>query len=275
MAQYRIAAVCPTVERADLARQLAKSYKAVWEQHVADLVKSGAENVVADMPPLRFLCMGDDDGTAGWCENAGFDVIRHPEVMPFAKAVNLAAQGLDCEWLCVLNNDLIIQPGFFAALDDMIAGGYEIIGAKLLYPAKSEQEQPTIQHTGKWFSLDFRPFHVLRFRPHDDPQSMQPRPYPCVTFACVAIKKLIWDELKGLDEGYINGYEDDDFNLRAREQGAQIGVHPGMLAFHLESQTSGLDRDNKDLQWLRFKQIWVDTGRIQFPLGMWQGWFQP
>ena len=248
-----IVAICPTVERLDLVQQLVRSWKAVAPKPA---------------PQLVVLVMGEDDGTAGLCKNQKLTVIKQPEVLPFAKAVNLAAKGVQADWLLLLNNDLILQGGFFAALDEMIAHNYDIIGAKLLYP------DGRIQHYGKWYSLDFKPFHVLRWQPADHPDTMRPRPFPDVTFACVAIRKLVWDELSGLDESYSNGYEDDDFCLRARDQGGQIGVHPGMLATHLESQTSGRDNANKEAQWLRFKQAWIDTGRIQWPLGMYQGWSQ-
>ena len=143
---------------------------------------------------------------------------------------------------------------------------YDIAGAKLLYP------DGTIQHYGKWFTLDFHPFHVLRWQPADDPLAQQIRSFPDVTFACVAIRKVVWDDLKGLDEEYLNGYEDDDFCLRAKERGADVGLHPKMLATHLEAQTTGIDTANKAAQYERFKKIWVETGRIQWPLGVYQGY---
>ena len=83
---------------------------------------------------------------------------------------------------------------------------------------------------------------------------------------------MIWDDLGGLDEGYQNGYEDDDLCCAARERGAQIGVHPGMLAIHLEAQTTGLDTGNKAKQFERFQQKWVESGRIAWVLGVFQGW---
>ena len=251
----RIVAICPTVERQDLVRQLVKSIRETTDA----------------FPPTVFVVMGDDDGTEGWLltqASTGLPlaVIRPTETLPYAKAVNLAASTVDADWLLLLNNDLILQPGYWAALDEMIALGYEIIGSKLIYL------DGHIQHYGKWFTLDWFPFHVLRYQPQDHPQSLAPRPFPDVTFAAVAIKKAIWDDLGGLDEQFVNGYEDDDYCLQARERGAQIGVHPGMLAIHLEAQTTGKDSANKEAQYLKFAKKWVETGRISWPLGVHQGW---
>lgn len=249
-----IVAICPTLERLDLVRQMVGSYN-----------QTAGETA----PPLLMIVEGQDDGTEGWCRNQGLSVLRLEQATPFAKAINLAASQVKADWLLLLNNDLILQPGFWAGIAAMAANGYDCCGAKLLYP------KGTIQHFGKWFTYDGYPFHVLRHQPGDHPMTLQPRPFPSVTFACVAIKRELWDELKGLDETFENGYEDDDFCLRAREIGAGVGVHPGALAVHLESQTTGRDTANKQAQWERFQKRWCETGRIQWATGVYQGWKQP
>lgn len=252
MITENVVAICPSLERLDLVRDMVHSYQDVTPE---------------PRPTLIIVASGRDDGTEGWCKNQGIEVIRSEEPLTYAQAVNRAiTPELSADWLLLLNNDLLLQPGFWDGFQEMVDLNYEVIGAKLLYPNQQ------IQHFGKWFTLDFAPFHVLRWQPADHPMAQMPRPFPDVTFACVAIKRAVWEALEGLDEGYKNGYEDDDFNMRARELGAQIGVHPKMLAIHREAQTTGLDTANKDVQWQRFKSIWVDTGRISWPLGIHQGW---
>ena len=249
----KLVAVCPSVQRLDLVKQLAQSF---FENKPADLDAA-----------LCVAALGPDDGTSEWCASRGIGVMRSEAVVPFAKAVNMTVAHIeDYDWLLLINNDVIIQPGYFEALREAIAVGYEIIGSKLLYP------NGTIQHFGKWFTLDFYPFHVLRGQPATHEQAQQPRTVPAVTFAAVAIKREVWQGVGGLDESYTNGYEDDAFCLTAREQGAQIGVHPGMLATHLESQSTGQDTPNKQAMWRLFKEKWVYSGRIQWALGMLNGW---
>lgn len=276
----RICAIVATVERLDLVRQLVESYRSTWFNHVetavAALPPGEPGGIVADLPSIMFAVSGNDDATEGWLRNqaeqgAPFGLVRFPAITPYAPAVNAAVkaaleQDPTIEWLLLLNNDLILQPGFWAGLQEAIDLGYEVIGAKLLYP------NGTIQHYGKFLTLDMVPFHVLRYQPADHSQAQQVRPFPDVTFACVAIKREIWEDLGGLDEGYQNGYEDDEFCFAARERGAQIGVHPGVLAIHLEAQTSGIDTANKAKQFERFHQKWIESGRCQWVLGVFQGW---
>lgn len=250
-----ITAICPSVERGDIVRSLARS-------------------VQETLPDARLIVVatGQDDGTVGWCQNQGIEVVASTEVMPFARACNLgASHAPDASWLLLVNNDIVLQPGLFEAFQEAAAAGFDIIGAKLLYP-ESHPKANTIQHYGKWFTLDWFPFHTLRFMPADHADAQAPKSFPDVTFACVFIKRSLWDALGGLCEDYVNGFEDDDFCLRARELGASIGVHPGVLAYHHESQTTGQDTANKEAQWRTFKSKWVDSGRIQWALGVYQGW---
>lgn len=249
----KLSILIPTFERQDLLRQCVEALK-------ASEMPEGTEVLV--------LCEGRDDGSAGYAAAQGCRAFASEQAVSFSAANNRLAKEAspDADWLLLLNNDCCIQPGFWAALEQMAEAYYDMVGAKLLYP------DGRIQHYGKWFTLDGYPFHVLRFQPGDHAEAQAIRAMPDVTFACVAIKRLVWDSLGGLDEGYVNGFEDDDFCMRARERGGQIGVHPGMVAIHKESQTTGLDTANKEVQWQRFQKAWVESGRISWPLGVHQGW---
>ena len=220
------------------------------------------------LPACQFIVVGQQlsDADARWCKRQGLQLIRSGEPLSFAKFNNLAAKQASGDWLLLLNDDLELKPSFWQGMVEMAELDYDVLGAKLLYP------DGKIQHYGKWFSLDWYPFHVLRHQPADHPQSLRPRAFPDVTFACAMVRKSLWDELGGLDESYINGFEDDDFCLKARDAGAAIGVHHLALATHWESQTTGQDNENKERQWRLFHREWVMSGRIQWALGMYQGW---
>ena len=235
-------------------------------------------------PRPYFVVVGQglDNTAARWVKRQGVHLIRKDEPLSFAQFNNLAIKETgDPQWILLLNDDLELKPSFQQGLAEMIDHNYDIAGAKLLYPeglanpAMNGQKGNWIQHYGKWFTLDFYPFHVLRWQPVDHPASLQPRAFPDVSFACALIKGDVWRELGGLDESFSNGFEDDDFCLRAREIGAQIGVHHLMLATHWESQTTGMDNENKEKQWQLFHKNWIVTGRIQWPLGIHQGWKFP
>ena len=265
----RAIAVCPTVGRADLVRTLVLSWRRAWGK--------------MEPPRLIVLAMPPAEGVVEWCRDHDVDVIAIDKVLPFAAAVNYgASQALALEpkadWLFLVNNDIEmhaaseqtkdgpIVANAATAMREAIAWGWDMIGARLLYP------DGRIQHTGKWFSLDFYPFHCLRGEPAEHKMAAEPHVYPGVTFALVGIKAGLWSNLGGLDEQFHNGYEDDDLCLRARAVGATIGVHPAFSAIHLESQTTGNDAANKAAMWQLFKAKWIDSGLVQTALGVWQGW---
>lgn len=261
--------VVPTIERFDLVRAFERSY---------------SETAPPEEPAV-FVVMGPDDGTADFLASRQlasrpYTVHRPARVLAFAEAINQGVKaGLEanpfCDVVIVGNDDIVLQPGWYEALAEAIEGGMDIVGAKLLYPPGRDAlpDAPRkIQHFGKWFTLDFFPFHVLRGMPETHEKAAGVMFCPDVTFAWAAVRREVWEKLGGLDEGYHGGFEDDDFCLRAKELGCLIGVHSGFLALHRESATTGQDNENKARQWARFSQEWVESGRIQWPLGMLQGW---
>ena len=58
-----------------------------------------------------------------------------------------------------------------------------------------------------------------------------------VTGACLLVKKSVYEELGGLDEGYFYGYEDVDFSLKLYEAGYDVYYCSSALLFHHESFT--------------------------------------
>ena len=65
----------------------------------------------------------------------------------------------------------------------------------------------------------------------------------CVTGACLVIRRDVFDQLGGYDEGYRNGLEDVDLCLRARMAGHRV-VYRGDIAFvHAEGASRGAGSD--------------------------------
>jgi GT2 family glycosyltransferase/glycosyltransferase involved in cell wall biosynthesis len=187
----------------------------------------GAEIVVVDN--------ASTDGTREWlASQPGLVAILNEENLGFARACN---QGLDAssgELVLYLNNDTIPQPGWLeplaAALEDPAVG---IAGAKLLY------EDGTIQHAGvavRQLDGDPYPFHVHLCAPADAPYVSRSRDVQMVTGACLLARR----DLARFDEAYVNGHEDLDLCLRAREAGFRIRYVPESVVVHLESRTKRL-----------------------------------
>ncbi len=87
-----------------------------------DLLARGLPEVVRQIAALSGEVIvsdnGSTDGTADWVrsEIPGVMVIQNPEPLSFARAVNAGIQAARFTHVCLLNNDMVIEPGFFAAL---------------------------------------------------------------------------------------------------------------------------------------------------------------
>jgi len=192
----------------------------------------------SDRPLVVTVNNGSTDATATQlaARCSPFEIgVENDTNLGFAKACNEGARHAlvnGCETVVLLNNDTEVYPGALEALAGA-AQEYGIAGGFLLYP-----DRRTIQHAG----MVGEPLvHLYR---HVDarkcPPSWRAKPLQCVTGAAMAIKADLWRDLGGLDEGYVNGYEDVDLCFRARvEHGAEVWFEPEAGFIHHEGRTEG------------------------------------
>ena len=113
------------------------------------------------------------------------------------------------------------------------------VGAKLVYPDRR------IQHGGIVLGLYGLAGHAHRFAKHDDPgylgrlNSIQN--VSAVTAACLLVRRRIFDEVGGLDEGLAVAFNDVDFCLRVRAAGYLNVWTPFAELIHHESVSRGRD----------------------------------
>ena len=89
--------------------------------------RTGKELLQAQLPgllaqaPNQIIVVdnGSTDGTAEWlaCDYPQIEVIQSPAPLSFARAVNRGIARARCSHVCLLNNDMLLAPGFFAALE--------------------------------------------------------------------------------------------------------------------------------------------------------------
>lgn len=172
-----------------------------------------------------------------------FSMVYCGQNQGFSGANNLGARMASGEFLILMNSDVMpAQPGWvqafveaFSALPD--AG---ILGCKLLY------EDGSLQHAGMslephadWDGLPVN-HHPGKGLP-DSAADGEPFRATAVTAACMAIRRALYLQLGGLDEGYIIGdFEDSDLCLRAARQGINTYVVPTITLYHLERQSQSL-----------------------------------
>ena len=164
--------------------------------------------------------------------------IRNEENLGFLHSCNKAAKEASGNYICFLNNDTIVMPGWIESIistfkHEAKAG---LVGSKLYYPDGSLQEAG---------GMIWNNASGLNYGRNDDPQ----RPEYCYlretdycSGAAIFLPLSLWQELNGFDPYFAPAYyEDTDLAFRVREAGYKVLVQPLSKVIHLEGVSSGTD----------------------------------
>jgi GT2 family glycosyltransferase len=191
----------------------------------------------------------------------------------FAASVNRGARHAgEADDIVVLNNDVIAHRRWlerlqWAAYREERIG---VAGPKLLYPDGRIQSAGTSRNLGalEWFD------HRYRFKPgHHGPANVRDAVL-ATTGACLYLKRPLWDQLGGLDDGFGMGYEDVDYCLRAWEAGFEVLYYPHASLTHLEAKTRGMEQGEREIDsqrrfwdrwghWFDERPVRADDGRLR------------
>jgi len=197
-------------------------------------------------------------------EVAGAVVMKLRANLGFGGAVNYAAQKARGEYLVLLNDDCVIEPGWLEALVE--AAGRRpnagLIGGTFLHPDGTLQEAGSILWSDGSSSAvgDGRDATFMRFERRVD----------YCSGGSLLIRKDVWEALGGFDDQYYPAYyEDVDLSLRAAEQGVEVWYQPLSVLRHVRSASAGLlrqflDDQNRD----KFRSRWAARLREQAPFGL-------
>lgn len=168
----------------------------------------------------------------------------------FSEGCNLAARAAQGDWLLLLNDDVVPEPEF---LDRLWAHREEadILGALLL------DNDGRVNHAGGWLQKDGSTGHIGRLDGREYWEEDAAPRVPWITFAVALIRRSLWDQLRGLDEGYWYGCEDSDFCLRALQAGATIRCARDAVAVHNECGTRPRGAPGENGQ--RWFRLWRDA----------------
>ena len=201
---------------------------------------------------------GSTDGTREWLATLGppFRVVLNAGNVGYAVANNHGVALARGEYLALLNNDLVLQPGW---LEPMLAA-HRTLGerAGIVGNVQNDAHTGAADHAGIVFNHQGKPEHN-RTRPSLGSRWFLPvRPVPAVTGACMLLTVALWRELGGFDEGYVNGCEDIDLCLRAAAAGRTNAVAlRSVVGHHVSSSPGRKLRDEANTQ--RLAQRWRST----------------
>lgn len=195
----------------------------------------------------------------------------------FAEACNLGvANSPNTPYLLFLNNDTKPKKGFLKHMEKILdtKKNVWVVGAKIIFLKNVIRHvyfsgminhvfaiKGTLQHAGVEFNRDFLPFEFGRNADPKEPELNVQRVVPAVTGCCMLVRRNKFEELDGFDDGYKNGWEDNDFCLKVLEASGLCIYEPLAVIGHYFAGTKGRF-GNEDVNFNRFLKKWHTTERI-------------
>lgn len=181
---------------------------------VDDASTDETEEVVANVPGLRFARLGENLGFTGAC-NHGAEIARG-------------------ELLLFLNNDTVAMTGW---LDEMVAAfdshpDAGTIGSRLVYPQTGK-----IQHIGVGIDDRMIPYHFVDPRYEGISRTDRTCAVRAVTGACLLTPSRLFNRLQRFDPIYESDCQDIDYCMKVEAAGLRSYCCGRSVVLHYESVT--------------------------------------
>lgn len=238
----RISIVIPTRDRAALLRQCVDSIVRLTTYPNYEVVI--VDNQSTDPATLSYFTEVVAD--------VRVRVVKHDQPFNYSRINNAAVSQCHGELVCLLNNDIeIVTPDW---LEEMAGHALRphvgAVGAMLYYP------NGTIQHAGVITGVHGVAAHPYSGMPKGYTGQMAraglTQAMSAVTAACLVVRRVIYEEVGGLDETLAVAFNDVDFCLRLRERGYTNIWTPFAELTHHESATRG--QEDTPEKWARFRR---------------------
>lgn len=227
----RVTAVIPTRDHVDVLRECLRGLTSVTDYPNLEIII--ADNDSTEAATLEFFAE---------IKTQGVKIIKTPGPFNYSKINNDAIKHATGDVVLLLNNDIsMIERSWLKEMVGYLAHDkVAAVGAKLLYPDR------TLQHGGVVLGMGGVAGHVHLGASADDPgyfaRLMLPQDVACVTAACMAIKKSVFDAVGGFDETNLAvAFNDVDLCIRIGRAGYRIIWTPYAQLLHHESKSRGSD----------------------------------
>jgi len=195
---------------------------------------------ISSLPPCVDIIIVDNSSTDGTLEYLRkidrIQLIENKENLGYSRAVNLGIKAAKPDTdIVLLNNDIeIIEPDWLIRLTDVIStnNAIGIFGVKIV------QDDGTLQHCGAYLPLDT--YWGQQIAAGEVDLGQYSGLYECesVVFACVYIRRSVFNSIGFLSEDYFAYFEDTDFCLRAKRFGINVAVCGDIRVRHTENSST-------------------------------------
>jgi len=162
----------------------------------------------------------------------------------FAAGNNLGIRACEADNYLLLNSDTLVRPGALAILLKTLESNPNVglLSPRLEWPDEQAQESCfRYHHPISELIASSASGPILRMFPSREValrvQDTQTNP-EWTSFACILIRRQVFDQIGLLDEGYFMYYEDVEFCYRARQSGWTVSNEPLAKVVHLRGGSS-------------------------------------
>lgn len=209
---------------------------------------------------------GSSDGTRDFLatlSNPPYTVLLNEKNRGFAYSNNRGTSRARGTYLCLLNNDLILKPGWLPPMLRLVREESDVgaVGNIQIHPTTR-----LVEHAGVFFDLKGKPSHAWRFRKKRPAGSH--KDWNAATAACLLLPADLFRELAGFDEGYCNSFEDIDLCVRLRRRGYRILVsHQSVIEHYVSTSPDrqAHDHDNSQRFLNKWQAVTKEWGRNEWP----------
>ncbi len=228
---------------------------------LASLVKTLPQSIAIE---IIIVDDASTDNTSAWLASLSYADLTCPQIkslrilrnehnLGYAKSNNLAAKQACGAIIALLNNDIVLKPGWLEPMLAMFeqSPSEPIVVGNLQYQPDTDK----LDHAGIEVRIDTqsnRP--VIEHR--REPIPTEPEKVFAVTGACCLIASQTFETLGGFDEEYINGGEDVDLCMKVTQMGGTCWVVPASRVWHHVSQTRGRQEERDEKNSWRLFQLW-------------------
>lgn len=161
------------------------------------------------------------DDTRAWLamlSDPHIKTLLNPHNLGFAKTNNRAAMVATGEFLALLNNDLLLEPGWLEPMLHTLQS--PTLNAGLVGNVQYRVADGKLDHAGVRLNPNAQFGHIQTMA-RDAPQHTKAL---AVTGACMLLRKADFDAQGGFDEQFVNGCEDIDLCFKLRAAGKAVYV---------------------------------------------------
>lgn len=253
-----------------------------------DLTRAFVASLPGTLPAgVEWECIlvddGSTDGSRTWIDTlpAPFRAVKNERNLGFAAACNIGAREAQGDILALLNNDLVLTPGWLPPMLEAL----KLSKVGLVGNVQRRVSDGGIDHAGIAVDAGAKIAHVQTL----PRRARGTRTVLAVTAACCIVRRADFLVLGGFDSEFENGGEDIDFALKLKARGQRTVVClDSVVRHHVSASRGPLSlRDERNsfrlcnrwreviaqetaLAWareaVRFRRMWVGPGALRAAL---------